>query len=145
MRQGCRYFWAWLSVWPGRLGKNDVDCLQDFPGQWRVVGVSMTQMEESTRMKTFELHQRLIRAAILTEFPLSAVKWFPYLVDRERPHQSEVDQTQRYSVPGDWNPLLAAVVPAVSRLASGFAAGHFNLVLLSLLLFCVLRDPALRR
>ena len=39
---------------------------------------------------------------------------FHYLVDRERPDQSKVDQAQRYSIPGDWNPFLAAAVAAIS-------------------------------
>jgi len=44
----------------------------------------------------------------------SAVKAFHYLMDRERPDQSKVDQTQRHSVPGDWNHFLAAAIAAIS-------------------------------
>jgi len=66
--------------------RNLPDCLQGFPGRRRVVA----------------------------EFRLSAVKWFHYLVDRERPDQSKMDQTQGYSVPGDWNLFLAGVVAAIS-------------------------------
>ena len=78
--------WVLLSALVRQIRKNDVDCLQGFPGRRRVAA----------------------------EFRLSAVKWFHYLVDRERPDQSKVDQAQRYSVPGDWNLFLAAAVAAIS-------------------------------
>jgi len=56
-------------------------------------------------------------------------------MDRERPDQSKVDQTQRAFCSCDWNHFLAAAIAAISDWRVALLLLIFNLVLLSFSLF----------